>query len=186
MEIKQIEPKFEEHDKIFEAVCGRIESLEEQVAQLAARLQEHEQKTVYDAHVREVDEEELPPDEKVFKAAADAADGPLQEAVNAVQDAETPTEIAKEAAEPIVNVPGAAESIFEEAEEVAGKVATEVDDATFPEPEQEPEPEPEKVDPVATVEVVVSGDLDPGTAALLKRLEHIDTDVVKVTVDKRE
>ena len=180
MNINQIEPKFEEHDERLETHHEQLNAVCKRVEQLEARLQEHEEKTVYAAHVREVDEGEPTGDEAVFKAAAaaaDAADAPLQEAIDAVQKTETPTDISEEAVETVVNGHASpAEAIFEQAEEVVEKVATEVDDATFP--------EPEKVESVATVEVVVSGDLDPATAALLEQLKDVDNELVKVTVER--
>jgi len=168
--INQIEPKFKELEKGVDGAMEQIGSIEKRLEQIAARLQEHEGATADDAHGVEVE------------PTGDEAE----------QEAETPTEIATETAEeavgttvgPLGNVPGAAERIFETAEESVEKEEFIDEDATFRVPEQEPEPE--KVEPVATVKVVVSGDLDPVTASLLKRLEHINTDVVKVTVDKRE
>lgn len=180
MNINQIEPKFKELEEAARVAQERCDSLEERIAQVVERQESHEQATAADAHGVEV---ERTGDDAVFKAAADAADSPGQEAVDAIQEAETPTEIAteiaEEAVETVVNGHASpAEAIFEQAEEVVEKVATEVDDATFP----EPEPEPEKVEPVATVEVVVSGNVDPRTRGLLESLKFVDNDLVKVTI----
>jgi len=169
--INQIEPKFEQLEEGVDGAMKQIGGLEKRLEQIAARLGEHEQLTADDAHSREVDAGELTPTERVFKAAADAADSPGQAAVDAIQKLETPTESAEEAVEQV-------------AEEVVEKVATEVDDATFPEPEPEPEPEP--VEPVATVEVVISGNVDPRTQGLLESLKHVDNDLVKVTINERK
>lgn len=168
MQIKDIEPKFEELEKGVDGAHKQIGGLEQRLEQIAAQLQEHERATITHAHTGHTaaPEAELTGDEEVFKAAADDAEVSLPGAVNAIQEAETP------------NVPN-------EAEEVVEKAAAVVDDAMFPKTEAS-EPEPEEVGPVATVEVVVSGDLDPNTAALLERLKYVDTDLVKVTVDKRE
>ncbi|MYA71070.1 hypothetical protein F4009_05520 [Candidatus Poribacteria bacterium] len=186
MNISQIEPKFEQLEEGVDGAMKQIGGLEKRLEQIAARLGEHEQLTADDAHSREVDEGELTPTERVFKAAADAADSPLQAAVDATQKLETPTEITEEAVETVINGHEApAEAIFEQvSEEVVEKVATEVDDATFPEPE--PEPEPETVEPVATVEVVISGNVDPRTKGLLESLKYVDNDLVKVTINERK
>lgn len=146
MRIKEIEPKFKELEEGVDGAMEQIGGLEKRLEQIAAQLQEHERTAIEAAHTGE---SELTGDDAVFKAAADAAEGPLQEAVDPIQEAESKSETAE---------------VAEEVVEVAEKVGF----------------------PVATVEVVFSGDLDPKTAALLEQLKYVDTDLVKVTVDKRE
>jgi len=161
MRINQIEPRFEALEEKARVAQERCDLLEERIGQVLERLEGHENKAVCDAHL-------------------------LSEGEYAVQETAPPS-IVEEAAQVVVNA-------HEAAEEVVEKVATKVEDARFPKVNLEPEPEPEApgiepemVEPLGSVEVVVSGNLDPKSKYLLEQLKQtIETDRLKVTIDERE
>ena len=154
MNINQIEPKFKELEEGVDGAMSQIGDLEKRLEQLAAGLQDHESASVYDAHAYCPSEPGSP------------------EPVN-----ELPTE---EVPDDSDDLSPNGEASQPEPESPEPTEESEDEDARF-RSEEAPE---KKAEPVATVEVVVSGDLDVGTAALLEQLKFVDTNRVKVTVDR--